>query len=161
MRFPHTYPIVLLSALLAPGLWLCAGPVAAQPAGNTGIGALLGNPSGLSFKFYPGSGRAYDLLLAWDSDYFLAQGHVLLTEAPLGDAGEAYYFIGPGLFAGFRDRNNDRDENEDVDLGLSGNFGIGYFIDRFELFAQITPRLALVPGTDGAVGGGVGLRFYF
>ena len=66
------------------------------------------------------------------------------------------YYLGPGAFVIIKERRDD-----DILLGISGNFGINFFIERFEVFLQITPRLSVVPDTDGDVCGGVGLRYYF
>jgi hypothetical protein len=38
---------------------------------------------------------------------------------------------------------------------------LNVIIERFEIYAQITPRISVVPDTEGDVGGGVGLRYYF
>jgi len=46
-------------------------------------------------------------------------------------------------------------------LGLSASVGINYFVERFEVFLQLTPRLNLIPRTNADLGGGVGLRYYF
>jgi hypothetical protein len=51
--------------------------------------------------------------------------------------------------------------NANLGLGISGNFGFNVFVDQLEVYAQITPRLQLIEGTDADVGGGIGLRFYF
>ena len=42
------------------------------------------------------------------------------------------------------DRHVRRDQIELI-IGLSGNFGVNYFVERFEVFMQLTPRLGLTP----------------
>lgn len=125
--------------------------------GGLGIGGQLGDPSGLTLKLYRRPGFAYDFLLAWDldADVLFLNVHGLY-ERPLRTA-PVRFFYGPGLYVGFRDRDPADDE---VVLGISGSFGVNYFIEQFELFAQLTPRLRVVPDTDGSLGGGIGLRFY-
>lgn len=146
-----------LAPFLAPAAQAQVGP------GSWGIGAHFGEPTGLTLKTYTGSPRAiggssfnaYDLLVGWDfDDYLFANVHAL-HEGRLGTSPLNYY-LGPGLFLGFIDRGDD-----DVIFGISGQFGINYFIDRFEIFIQLTPRLQLVEETDGDVGGGIGARYYF
>lgn len=131
--------------------------------GSWGLGAHFGEPSGVTLKTYTArpvarggaSFNAYDMLFGWDfDDFFFANVHAL-HEARLGDS-PVNYFLGPGLFIGFRDRGDD-----EVVFGISGQFGINYFIERFELFVQLTPRLQLVESTDGDMGGGIGARYYF
>ena len=61
---------------------------------------------------------------------------------------------------GFRDQPRDRDD--DTVAGLSATAGLGFlFSERFELYGQVTPRIALTPATEGDIGGGIGFRVYF
>lgn len=124
--------------------------------GSVGIGFQIGDPSGVSLQFYNPE-PSWDFLAAWDfDDFFLLNVHALY-ERPLGNRPDLFLFYGPGAFIGFRDRPGD----DDVSVGISGTVGIGYLIEQFEIFARITPRLSLVPDTDGDVGGGIGARYYF
>ncbi len=135
--------------------------------GTFGVGIHLGDPSGLSFKIaHAGRGvgaswgvSAYDLLLSWKTrgaDEFFIGSH-LLFDYPVADPPISFYY-GPGLFLQTRQRTQ---RDDDLWLGVSGNFGIDYFIDRLELYVQITPRLSVVPDTQAEVGGGFGARFFF
>lgn len=150
-------------ALLVLTLSLPESAEAQAGAGSWGIGAHLGDPNGLTLKTYTASPvrrggasfNAYDLLFGWDfDDFFFANVHAL-HEARLGDSPLNYY-LGPGLFLGFYDRGDD-----EVVFGISGQFGINYYVERFEIFLQVTPRLQLVESTDGDFGGGIGARYYF
>lgn len=131
--------------------------VQAQRApGSVGIGFQIGDPSGVSLQFY-GPEPYWDFLAAWDSDDFFILNVHALYERSLANRRDLFLFYGPGAFIGFYDRGDD----DDVALGMSGTVGIGYLIEQFELFARITPRLSLVPDTDGDVGGGIGARYHF
>ncbi|HEX7071183.1 MAG TPA: hypothetical protein VF190_10270 [Rhodothermales bacterium] len=158
MKIPSVLVVVFLAAL-------ASSPTARAQvgAGSWGVGAHFGEPTGLTLKTYTArpvtrggaSFNAYDLLFGWDfDDFFFANAHAL-HEGRLGDS-PVNYFLGPGLFLGFTDRGDD-----DVLFGISGQFGINYFVDRFEIFVQLTPRLQLVEETDGDMGGGIGARYYF
>jgi hypothetical protein len=151
--------LACLSASVTLLLILSTGPALAQrSAGSVGIGGQIGSPSGITLKIYNPRGFSYDFLAAWNlDDFFFLNIHGLL-EHHIGPTQRLHFFYGPGAFIGIRDRPNRDDE---VEAGISGSFGIGFVIDRLEFFGQITPRLALVPSTDGEIGGGVGLRFYF
>ena len=140
--------------LLALGLALCAADAHAQQRGSFGIGGQFGDPSGLTLKFGSGS-NAFDLAAGWDlDDYLFVQAHLLLRERRFpGSGANLAYFYGPGLFLGVSDR---RDET----FGFSFNAGIAYYTGPIEIFGQLTPRLALAPGTDFDLGGAIGLRFY-
>ncbi len=154
------HPFLLVVFLTTPFFFSTVPPASAQVSGHRlGIGGQIGDPSGVTLKTYQRRGFAYDFLAAWSlDDYFLLNAHAIY-ERPLENTTVNYYF-GPGAFiiVADQDRRN-RDESEVV-LGISGNFGINLFIERFEVFLQITPRLSLTPETDGDVGGGLGLRYY-
>jgi hypothetical protein len=130
--------------------------------GTVGIGGQIGDPSGLSLKFYGGGNtfRAWDFLLAWDTggerEWFFVNVHGH-RERPLSGA-PVNFFYGPGLFVGTSSRDGDDDE---VLFGVSADFGLAFEIDRFDIFGRLTPRLEVVPDTDGSLGLGVGARFYF
>jgi hypothetical protein len=127
-------------------------------SGSVGLGLQVGDPSGLTLKFYNGGKASVDILAAWDlNDYLFVNVHALYHK-PLGGARNVNFFYGPGAFISFYERGRYEDY---IGAGISGNFGLNVFFDRFELFAQITPRLQVLEFTDGDLGGGVGLRFYF
>ncbi len=127
--------------------------------GAIGIGGQIGEPSGLSVKVYNPGSASFDALAAWENDDFFYVNLHGVYERHLANSQNLHFFFGPGGFIGFQDRP--RDEDDDVVAGISGTFGLGLVIERFEIFGQLTPRLAVTPTTDGDLGGGVGARFYF
>ncbi|HMN91236.1 MAG TPA: hypothetical protein PKD70_15210 [Saprospiraceae bacterium] len=134
---------------------------AQPPAGSWGVGIQFGSPSGLTLKRYNPSGMAFDALLAWDLDDFFFVNIHGLWEKPAGSLSPLRVYYGPGAFIGFIERRGRFRDEDDVRLGISGTLGLNYYLDRFEIYLQLTPRLQLVDRTDGSVGGGLGLRFYF
>ncbi len=154
------YSFLHRAAAFTATAMLCAAlgaPVVAQRApGNVGIGFQLGDPSGVSLQLYNGE-PAWDFLAAWDFDDFFFLNLHALYDRPLGNRRDFILFYGPGGFIGFRDRRGD----DDIVIGVSGTIGVAYLIEEFEIYARITPRLSLVPETDGDVGGGLGVRFWF
>jgi hypothetical protein len=147
----------LALATLGAFIFLTA-PAHAQ-RGTFGIGGQVGDPTGLALKFTSGA-RAFDLAAGWDlDDYLYVQGHLLLRERRLqGTASDFRYFYGPGLFVTIRESG--RDDDDDVNFGISFNAGLSYYFDAFEIFGQLTPRLQLVDDTDFDLGGAIGIRFY-
>lgn len=131
---------------------------AQSPAGNVGIGGQLGDPSGLTLKLYQRPGFAYEFLGAWDLNNFIFLNAHALYERPIPDSPLRYY-LGPGVLVGIRE--GDGDDDDDVVVGISGEFGVNFFVERFEVFLHLTPRLGIIPDTDGEIGGGIGLRYYF
>lgn len=158
-RFLHTASTVAAVLGVLHLLW-CAYPAHAQRApGDIGLGGQIGEPSGVTLKVYNPRSVSYDVLAAWDlDDFFFLNAHALY-ERHLGDTPNVHFFFGPGGFIGVNDRP--RGEEDDAVAGISGTFGLDFLIERFEIYGQITPRLEVVPETEGDIGGGLGLRYYF
>lgn len=158
---------LIVGSLLAGAVAFSAHSTHAQRApGALGLGGQIGSPSGITVKIYNPNTISYDFLAAWDlGDFFFLNVHGLY-ERPFEEVENVdgvEYFFGPGAYIGFQDDGGPpgRDDGETV-LGISGRLGINVpFEDRFEFFVQITPRINLVPDTEGDFGGGVGLRYYF
>lgn len=138
---------------------------AQKQSGSIGLGLQLGQPTGITAMFYKSSGPSVDLLLAWDlGDFFFLNGH-LIWEKSIRNVNLLNFYYGPGAFIGFSD-NNDRDglfdnTNDDIIIGISGRIGLSVDLSPFELFAHLTPRIALSSSSNIGIGGGLGGRFYF
>jgi hypothetical protein len=125
--------------------------------GRTGLGGQIGTPSGVTLKLYQNPGFAYDFLAAWDFDNnFFLNVHGLY-ERPIPESPLRYY-LGPGGYIGVRTHPQ---RDSELTVGLSATLGVNFFVEQFEIFLQVTPRLDLAPATSGQFGGGVGLRYYF
>ena len=130
---------------------------AQRAPGDVGIGAQIGQPTGLTVKLYnPRS--SIDFLAAWDWDKFFFLNVHNVWDTHLGNTDNFHFFYGPGAFIGIRDRSPFED---DIAVGVSGTFGLDLILGKFELFAQATPRLELIKSTDFDMGGGGGFRIYF
>jgi hypothetical protein len=146
----------LLVALLS---LLQARPAYTQrtaPPGQFGIGAQVGQPTGITAKYYLKPDIAVDLLGAWGFDRSVfATLHTsyeyAIPESPLG------FFLGPGLHAG---RLAPR-HGPSTRFGLSSLAGLNYFTQRFEIFLQARPNIELFPDSRVHMGGAVGLRYFF
>lgn len=131
---------------------------AQRASGDVGIGAHIGQPTGLSLKFYKPT-TSVDVLAAWDlDDFFYINVHSIWDEH-LNEQETVHFYYGPGLFAGVRDRGSDARMDE-FGFGISGAAGLDVLINKFEIFAQVTPRLELIESTDFDLGGGIGFRVY-
>lgn len=151
---------IILSALLSLG---CLATLSAQrEAGSVGVGAQFGKPTGLTVKVYNPNSMSVDILAAWDlEDFFFVNVHGIY-EIHLGDSERAHFLIGPGAFAGIRDTGNgEAGTGDDFAAGISASAGLGFVFGIVEVYGQVTPRLELIDATDGTVGGGIGVRFYF
>lgn len=151
-----------LACLAGLSLLLTAPAAAQRVPGALGIGGQVGDPSGVTIKIYNPTGVSYDFLAAWDLDdfFFLNMHGQYERSLDVENVSGVEYFFGPGAFVGIRDR--DEPVEDDFVLGISGRLGINVPLeDRFEFYAQFTPRVSLVPDTDGDLGGGLGVRYYF
>ena len=141
---------------------LSFGQLQAQPAdGSWGVGIQMGQPSGFNVKIMNSGGMSADFLLAWDlNDFFFLNLHGVWEKA-IPSANGLQFVYGPGFFVGFEEHNRKYSEDDETILGISGTFGLAYYIDQFEVYLRLTPRLSVIERTDGAVGGGLGFRFFF
>mgnify|MGYP007122496513 CR=1 FL=1 len=144
---PDSLRLGLLLALLA------AAPAAAQ----TGIGAQVGDPTGITLKIGAGRG-AVALAAGWDlgddDTQISLEGHYFLRETRIPGEADLALFYGPGIFLKAR-------EDRDPSFGASFGIGLSLFATRdIEIYGLVSPRLQLVEETDFDLGGGVGARVY-
>ncbi len=147
--------MVRYALILLIGLPLLA-PANIQ-AQQVSLGAQFGAPTGIALKIEAPQGT-FDALAAWDLGSFLfLQAHQWMLYGPLypEQQKDISYFTGPGAILGIRVH----ERSSEVVVGLSGNFGLLYTLQRVEFFFQITPRLELLPATRADIGGGLGFRY--
>jgi hypothetical protein len=142
-------------------LMLAAAPLACLAQGGTGLGIMVGEPTGLSAKTWVGGNSALDMGLAWS---FVDEGNVHLHGDYLAhnfglfdlDSGALPLYYGIGLRALF-------DENDDTRLGLRVPVGIDYIFSdsRADIFFELAPLLDLTPDTEFNMNAAAGLRYFF
>lgn len=151
-RLVGVFALLLLAALGRP-------PQSLAQSERLGIGGLTGSPSGVTLKLYLRSDRAIDAVGSWSVGrangttrlYFHSLRERPIRGSPLN------FFRGPGLILG----TNRQGEDSRFVMGISGLFGLNFFVERFEVFLHAMPRLEMNPAVKGYVGGSVGLRYYF
>jgi len=124
-----------------------------------GLGFMLGEPTGISFKKWTGSKTAIDGAVAWsfsgeDSlhlhvDYLVHSFNLITVErgkAPL------YFGLGARLKLGDPSR-----------FGIRIPVGVSYIFEgaSLDIFIELVPIFDLAPDTDFKVAGGIGIRYYF
>jgi hypothetical protein len=160
MNTPH-FSIIRHAGITACVLALLtlAVPAGAQRVpGDVGLGVHVGQPTGVTLKVY-NEVTSVDFLAAWDLDDFFFLNIHAIYDVHLNDEGTVHFYYGPGGYIGIRDRREGLDD--EVEIGVSVNFGLDFMIRKFEIFVQGTPRLSLVESTNFDMGGGVGFRVYF
>ena len=129
--------------------------------GDFGVGAILGEPTGVSLKGWLNDKAAVDGAVAWSFDKhdslqlhadYLYHNFDLL---PVAKGSLALYF-GVGGRVLFDDRKDDR-------FGIRGPIGLTYMFDKapVDIFVEVAPIMDLAPSTKFDLNGGIGVRFYF
>ncbi|MEJ2194446.1 MAG: hypothetical protein P8X73_06240 [Ignavibacteriaceae bacterium] len=125
-----------------------------------GLGIILGEPTGLSAKFWTSTETAIDFGLGYSfttsnsiidfyGDYVFHNSNMLKAEEKF----TVYY--GPGASLRINE-NNSR-------LGIRGVIGILWLPTGtpFDLFIEVAPIFDIIPETKFDFAGGVGGRYYF
>ncbi len=128
-------------------------------SGDFGLGLIIGEPTGLSAKYYLGGNNALDFGVAWSlgrhssfhahADYLRHKFDVFEVETgrlPF------YYGVGARVLGG-----------EDGAVGIRIPVGVSYYFqnDPLEIFFEVVPILDLAPSTTFSGNGGLGIRYYF
>lgn len=152
----RTYKIILLTALMGIGFGLIETAEAQSRHGNTELGVILGEPTGLSLKLWQSDRTAYDAAVAWSfgnnesvhvhADY-LRHNWLDVDEGSLA----LYYGLGARALLS----NNSR-------FGARIPIGLEYILpsSRLGLFFEVAPLFDVVPETSFGVNGGLGIRFF-
>ncbi|MDR9416790.1 MAG: hypothetical protein RI564_10930, partial [Gracilimonas sp.] len=126
--------------------------------GNIGVGAMLGEPTGISAKIWNNEQTALAFGAAWSfgthdaihlhGDYLR---HKWLNEVEQGHLA-FYYGVGGRLALG-----------NDAHLGVRIPVGLNYIIadSQIGLFVEAVPVLDLTPATEFDGNGALGIRYYF
>jgi len=152
-RRVRTLALALL--LLTIGMSGASPAVAQRQPGAIGTGFQVGRPGGLALKWYRVAPITYDAILSTDGDdYVVAHVH-RLWERPIPDS-PLHLYVGPGLLAG----PSHLRQSPRLRLGLSGEAGLNFYAERFEVFLHVTPTLRFLPNRQLTLDGNVGLRYY-
>ena len=132
--------------------------VKAQSSG-VGLGLIVGEPTGISFKYWTGSTTAIDAALAWsfiDGGAFHIHGDYLFHNMRLISVPEGLLPFYYGIGARIKTAN-------DTKLGVRVPLGLAYLFQSapVDIFLEIVPILDLTPKTDFAINAALGARYYF
>lgn len=134
-----------------------------------GLGLIVGEPTGLSVKYWLDEEQAIDGAVAWSfwdgdglelhADY-LWHDYDLLGDEP--SSGKLPVYFGVGARLKFREDEGLGHDDNDTLFGIRVPVGIGYLFQGkpFDLFAEISPILDLTPDVELDLSIAVGLRYY-
>jgi hypothetical protein len=141
-------------------LFLTPGVMHAQD-GGTGLGIILGEPTGISFKTWISGRSAIDASLAWSfyagSYHFHADylWHNFLLFKLKEGKGKLPLYMGVG--------GRIKVSGNELLMGVRVPIGLVYIFpgNRFDIFLEAVPILNLVPGTGFDLNAGAGVRCFF
>lgn len=161
------------------GIFLLVAPrvaLAQARPGNAGFGAgiILGEPTGLSAKYFFDPHWALDVDLAFsfidEAVYPTVDGLYHFGSLTSGSTWVRPYIGGGAMMRADNgdeedddDRRRDRDNDEDsFSAGLRFTAGVSIlFTPPIEIFADISPGTWIVPETEFELAAGLGARYYF
>jgi hypothetical protein len=142
-----------------------ADAAATWHAGRFGAGILIGEPTGITAKYWLNDTLAFDGALGAslhdDVDEltsFYMHGDILWHKFDLITVprGKLPVYIGAGVLVRFRD-------HADNEAGVRIPLGVSYLFDNapVDIFAEIAPAIDISPAVRGEITGGIGVRFWF
>ena len=124
-----------------------------------GAGIIVGEPTGLSFKYWLTEKTALDAGLAWsfvDENAVQIQADYLIHNFNLikVSKGKLPFYFGIGGRLKF---------STDVILGVRVPLGLAYLFsdEPIDIFLEIVPILDLLPKTDFTISAAIGGRYFF
>ena len=150
---------IVLFLALAAGL---ANAQTGRAGGNIGLGAIFGEPTGVSFNYWTSRTTSIDAAAAWsfvNGGSFQAHADLLFHNFNLFKVEKGRM----ALYYGFGGRFKSDDGQDHTVFSLRAPIGISYEFEKspFELFFEVGPMLNLAPETKFDIGGGLGFRYYF
>jgi hypothetical protein len=130
---------------------------------NIGAGFILGDPSGLTAKFFMGKSDAIDIGVGESADDLYIYADYLRHFHGVFPINELVLYLGVG--AGFhdweKDNKNDNEEENRIDVRIP--LGLEYTFTKVPIgiFLELVPALRIVPDIDFDIRGGLGARYYF
>lgn len=147
-------------------LLLSVSSANARKQDNFGLGFILGEPTGLSLKYWLDEERAVDGAAAWsysENDSFQLHGDYLIHnyEWLNNDNLPVYYGIGARLK--LKDNDGRGRNQDDAIFGIRIPVGVTYLFDNapLDLFFELVPVLDLAPDVELDINAAVGMRYYF
>ena len=125
-----------------------------------GVGVILGEPTGLSFKQWVSDQTAIDAAAAWsfgeENAFHVHLDYLIHTGGrPDPEVGRIFFYFGIG--------GRLKAEEEQGRIGARIPLGVAYEFDEspVDVFFEIAPILDLAPETELRVNGGFGVRYFF
>jgi hypothetical protein len=127
-----------------------------------GLGVIIGEPTGPTFKVWTGANTAIDGAVAWSldgNDDLHLHADYLIHDFGIAKVEKGSF----PLYYGIGGRIRFHDGNQDDQVGVRVPVGMAYLFANspLELFFEVVPIVDLAPDTELDFNGGVGVRYYF
>ena len=163
---------LVLILLITVGTLSAVETHAQRPADDFGFGIILGEPTGITLKFWSNNENAF--VLDVGGSYFGSLSIVgdYLWHFDAFNSNIVGLYAGPGAVIGFGEGNEwiykrrDDDfyhrDDDDIGIGARGVFGVNIVPRRtpLEIFAEIGVMVGLIPGFGTGAQAAIGVRFY-
>lgn len=131
---------------------------AGMPAGF-GLGVIIGEPTGISFKKWIAGKHAIDFEMGWS--FPGDRIHIAVDYLTHFPEWIRKHNLHPYLGVGGRLKMKAEQEEEQFTFGIRFGAGIEYIRGQFGLYGELYPVVDLVPETKFGMEGGIGARYYF
>jgi len=150
--------IILFAALI-----VILASISSYSQSKFGLGIIVGEPTGISGKYFVNKDNAIDGAIAWSfneygsmhihGDYLFHFYDVFTKEVPL--------YVGVGGRIKFK--NTGEADGNDTKFGARIPVGIAYMPPKapIDLFVEVVPMLDLTPSTEFTFNAAVGIRYWF
>lgn len=150
--------ITVVLFFLLSAAFFASSTLSAQDNGF-GLGVMVGEPTGISFKNWTGAQTAIAGGATWSfSGQDAIHLHADFIKHQFGDIkvknGQLPWYYGIGARLALQD---------DAKVGARIPVGLNYMVKDapIDIFAEVVPMLNLLPDVDFEAGGSVGVRYYF
>ena len=154
----YKYKKVLTVSFLL--ILFCISNLVAKPGNHSsGIGLVLGNPTGFSFKFSDTGSTHFNAALSWslkkETNLYLHTDYIFKRFSPVHFSPK--FSMTPTMGIGGRIETKEGELGLRIPLGLYHKFKE----NLFDLFIELAPTLNLVPKTDFEIGAALAVRYLF
>lgn len=159
-----------LAALAMALAFALPGPAQAKEGGPFGLGVMLGDPTGVSFKYFlsPRNAVTGGLGYGWRGRWFHTHAEYLFHFPQRWGPGDWLPYVGiGGKLAVWDHHRHDHPgwygDDDDIGLGIRIPGGVAWHPPRapIDVFAEFAPAVWLFPGTGFDFDFSIGARFYF
>jgi hypothetical protein len=164
----NAFVLGIVLFVVSAGSWAAPALAAGGADARTWeLGVILGEPTGLSAKYWTTPNTAIDFGAAWsfekDGNFHLHCDYLYHNfDIFKVDEGSLPLYFGIGGRVRFED-DDPLDEHSGTRVGLRMVLGLEYLVAQYPMsvFFEIAPIVDLAPKTEGSMNGGLGIRYVF